>query len=106
MTEYEWLIGADPVPMIDFMTSGELLNCADPILLDFVNNRIDTIRRKIRLFIAGCCYLVELPTTEAIRFGLDVAARLAEVGGVKLTTARVILPAGQVALDCSASEPI
>jgi hypothetical protein len=62
LSEHEWLGCTDPQQMLE-------------LLKGTVSNR------KLRLFIAGCCHLLGLQQTEEGRFGLDVAARLAEVGG-------------------------
>lgn len=89
MTEAEWQASADPHLMLDSLRAAR-----------------QVLGRKLRLYLAACCPLLDLPATEAVRRGCEAAARMAEAGRAATTTARVILPAGEVVIDCSASPPV
>jgi hypothetical protein len=88
------------------VTEAEWLSCTNPKpMLEFVRGRASD--RKLRLFAAACArHLWGSTEDEATAAFLAAADRLAEAGGMRVRTSRVRVPAGEVAIECGASDPV
>jgi hypothetical protein len=88
MDEKTWLTCEDPWPMLQFM-------------------RGRAGARKLRLFAVACARQLWGPASEgATAAALAAAEFLADGGGAGTRATLVRVPAGEVAIDCSASDPV
>jgi hypothetical protein len=88
------------------MTVAEWNACTGPTpMLSFLQGKIS--ERKFRLFAAGCCrQLWGATADEATSAALAIVDQLAEAGTLRTWRGYVRVPAGQVVLDCGASDPL